>query len=198
VEIMETYERFERELKARGISSFSETEGGGIWAPTRLEDIIPFLEYVTEKGIVHPSEPVSVAGSGDGRVSAVLDVYGFNPIVNIERDRRLVEASKEVIDDLVQRGIVSGNIVTVQGDYTQSDAYEKAGIKFEEIPFFYSGIDYPSTENLGGKIDEESPVRTILVVHGLIYEGNQPDIPLRLIATKQTRDLFKDFLVYEK
>jgi len=180
VEIMETYERFRNELEARGLS-FGEAEGGGFWTPTTWSHLRPFLEYATSKDIMTPPGTIVDAGSGDGRVSAFLDVYGFNPIVNIELDNRLFKASQEVIDGLVQRNVINGNISTVQGDFTQSEAYAKACVPFESVAYFYTGINPSPTKRLAEKIARESPEGTKLIVYGPSFSRDEePEIFLRL------------------
>lgn len=197
LEIIATYDRFRPELEARGIE-FGETDGGGIWTPTILEHLIPFLSSTT-RHIIPPPGPIVDAGSGDGRVSAVLDVYGFNPIVNIELDERLVDASRVALDDLTRRGVVNGNIRTVQGDFTKPQAYDEAGIPFDSVRYFYMGINDEPLEKLAQRIERESPKGTTLVVYGMfLKEGHKPNIPFPLISSVRTEDNLADFLVYRK
>ena len=198
-EIVEAYEKFEEEIESRGIN-FGQTDDGGFWLPTRWDHIIPFLEgYATKKNIIQPPGPIVDAGSGDCRVSAVLDVYGFNPIINIELDGRLVDASSLVIDDLVKRGIVDGDIRTVNGDFTTSKAYDEARVSFNTIPYFYHGINHGSMEKLAEKISKESPEGTKLIIYGMfLKDEDKPKIPLQLECSFRTRDNLSDFLVYKK
>lgn len=197
LEITETYERFEAELKARGMD-FGDTPGGGFWTATRWDHLIPFLESATRENMIQPPGPIVDAGSGDGRVSAVLDVYGFKPIINIELDERLVDASREVIDDLVQRGIVSNSIQTVRGDFTTLAPYNHAGTPFKDVQYFYTGMKIEPLTKLADKIAKESPKGTKLIVYGMIDEGREPSISLQLERRMRTKDLMADFLIYSK
>jgi hypothetical protein len=195
-EIVKTYKRFESELFSGGIS-FRETKGG-IWAPTSLELLFVFLDSAIEKQVITPNGPIVDAGSGDGRVSAVFDVYGFNPIINIEIDEKLVGISTKVLDYLMQRSILSNNIKTICGDFTKSETYKKADIQFKDIPYFYQGINYGPLEKLAEKIKNESPDGTKLIVYGLFFKKNQmPKIPLQLEWSVRA-PYSAEFLIYKK
>lgn len=165
--IIETYERSRAKLESRGIS-LGPTEGNGFWTATRWDHIIPFLEYAIRNGILEVTGPVVDAGSGTGEPSAAFCAYGFFPIVNIERDKRLASAANEAIDALVSEGVVEG-IRNVQGDFTQDDAYKAADIAFGDVRYFYHGINPMPLRDLARRIKEESPQGTKLIVYGPFF-----------------------------
>ena len=194
--IIETYERFQPRFQELGIE-LGETEGG-FWIPTRFEHAVPFLEYALRRGLIVPGFPIVDAGSGDGRMSALFDVYGFRPIINIESDKRFVDASGEVIDDLVKRGVVTDSVKTFHGDFTQLQTYLKSGTPFHDIPNFYDGINSISLRRLANLIGNNSRAGTKLIVYGMINEGEEPKLSLKLEDRIRTNDQIADFLVYKK
>ncbi len=196
-EIIETYERFQPRFRELGIQ-LGETEGGGFWIPTRFEHLIPFLEYAFKKRLMEAGHAIVDAGSGTGVPSAVFDVYGFKPVINIERDKRYVDASLEVLEDLARRSVIGDDIRTIHGDFTEMATYEKAGMSFQNIPYFYMGINSEPLNRLAALIRNNSRRGTKLIVYGMMDEGKEPKLGLRLEDRFRTRDQIADFLVYKK
>ena len=191
------YERLMHEMEQRGIR-IGSVEGGGFWTQTRFEHAIPFLEVALMNGWIPKSGPIVDAGSGDGRMSALFEVYGLVPALNIELDRKLVEVSHDVIEDLRRQGIVNGSIHNVHGDFTTPEPYEIAGFPFPTVRTFYMGINSSPLERLAEKIARESPEGTKLIVHGMFDESYGPKVPRRLGLEHKVRtpDMVADFYVY--
>lgn len=196
-EIIETYERFRPVMKERGIS-IGEIHNNGFWTPVHFRHAIYFLEYTVREGSIEASKPIVDAGSGDGRMLVLFDVYGFKPVVGIEANKKLVNFSKVVIDDLIKRSIVPDNIYIVHGNFTTSQAYEHAGVPFTDIPYFYMVINSKPLEKLAEKIQRESPNGTKLIVYGMIDEGQEPKLPLQLMSRMRTKDCLADIIIYKK
>lgn len=198
IKIIETYERAGAKLERGGIS-FGPTQGDGFWTATRWDHIIPFLEWAVKKEVIHPSGPVVDAGSGTGEPSAFFNAYGFGPIVNIELSGELVDAANEAIDDLVNNGVIRGGIRTAQGDFTQDDPYQAAGIRFKDVGCFYHAINSRPLKRLVERIEGESPRGTKLIVYGMFDENFMPPASTLTLKEKfRTPDMMGDFYVYRK
>jgi len=99
---------------------------------------------------------------------------------------------------LVKLDIISNNIRTVHGDFTQNQAYDDANIPFESIHYFYMGINSEPLEKLAEKIHRESSNGTKLIVYGMFDERQEPNLPLQLVNKTRSKNLLADFLIYSK
>lgn len=143
--------------------SFMENGNGSIYVPAIFQDVVKSV-IVGKKNKVFNGEGYFMdAGSGDGRVLAILDCFGYKPI-GIEHDPELASHSRGVLDGLRAQGVI-GKIPVIEGDFLQDRSYEKAGIKFDEVTDIFHGLNQAPYEELAKKIASESPNRTSVTVY---------------------------------
>ena len=137
----------------------------GFYIPSKWKDLVKTLVYGTASGLYRQNGGYFMdAGSGDGRVLALMSCFGFRPL-GIELDKVLFDQSKEVIDALVRRGIIDGNIHLVNGDFNEDETYKAAGINFISIDHIFHGINSAPLQRLIQRITRESKPGTTLTVY---------------------------------
>ena len=106
----------------------------GIWAPSSIPQIMVVARRLHEIGVLGagaPPGPVVDAGSGDGRVPAVLaSLEPQRPAYGIESDTALVAQAAENLRAL-RRVAGSGAVRLVAGDYCDVATYAACGIDLD-------------------------------------------------------------------
>ena len=134
------YDRSERVL-ARGVPIRKTV--AGIWVPSAIPQIVEVAALLREMEVLGsgpPPPPVVDAGSGDGRVAAVLaHLEPARPVYGIERDPVLHAQAVENLRSLQARGGCSGAHL-VEGDYCDPATYASCGLDLREPLVF---LNYP-------------------------------------------------------
>ena len=103
----------------------------GIWVPSAIPQIVEVAALLREMGVLGsgPPPPVVVdAGSGDGRVAAVLaHLEPARPVCGIERDPVLFEQAAENLRALRRHGGYAA-VRLIEGDYCDPATYASCGV----------------------------------------------------------------------
>lgn len=171
--------------------------GNGFYVPSPWEDLVRIFVDGMRSGLYRRSGGYFMdAGSGDGRVLALMACFGYKPF-GIELDKELSEQSREVIESLVRRGIIGDNVILVNGDFTRDETYREAGVNFSSIDHIFHGINSVPLKHLSQIISRESKQGTTLTVYGPLLE-EVPDLgPLQLIKKEQV-GILSDVAFYMK
>ena len=112
----------------------------GIWTPSPVSVIVQVAALLREMGLVGAAAapgPVVDAGTGDGRVAAVLSrLEPSRPVYGIEKDPALCVQAAANLRALRARGEVH----LVEGDYCDVAAYESCGLDRRAIAVV---VNYP-------------------------------------------------------
>ena len=112
----------------------------GIWTPSPVSVIVQVAALLREMGLVGAAAapgPVVDAGTGDGRVAAVLSrLEPSRPVYGIEKDPALCVQAAANLRALRARGKVH----LVEGDYCDVAAYESCGLDRRAIAVV---VNYP-------------------------------------------------------
>ena len=122
------------------VDSSMKFTGKGYFSPSEIPEVYSALSRIIE--MLDMSKVFLDAGSGDGRIVALAAIMGFE-VIGIEYDAALVAGSRKHISDLQAMGIVTTRATIQQGDFTNSEIYLKAGIRFNEIGTVYAFLSNP-------------------------------------------------------
>ncbi len=117
----------------------------GIWGPTPLrviEEAIAVLEDIGLLGKSAPQRIVVDAGTGDGRIPAVLAaVDPTRPVYGIEKDPALFAQALVNLQGIRARGVIDHTCMyLVEADYCEMATYETAGIDLSQTGVI---LNYP-------------------------------------------------------
>ena len=118
----------------------------GIWRPTPLrviEEAISVLEDIDLLGETAPQSVVVDAGTGDGRVPAVLAaVDPMRPVYGIEQDPALFAQALVNLQGLRAKGVIDHTrIYLVEADYCEIATYEALGLDFSKTSIVFNYPD---------------------------------------------------------
>ncbi len=113
------------------------------------------------------------AGSGDGRIVALTAFVHGIPTVGVEYDHELVGISGQHLKSLKRLGMRGASELILQGDFTDDETYERAGLRFEDFATVFNYINNEGAIAL--KVAQQSPPDTKLIILGAFplpeYEG---------------------------
>ena len=161
----------------------------GIWGPTPLrvmEEAISVLEEIGLLGEAAPKRIVVDAGTGDGRMPAVLAaVDPTRPVYGIEQDPALFAQALVNLQELRAKGVIDHTrMYLVEGDYCKMATYEAAGVDFRQTGIVFN---YPdgNQRRLARFIAEHRGVETrlCLLTHDRSLEVDELELRVRRDVT---------------
>ena len=161
----------------------------GIWGATPLrviEEAIAVLEGIGLLGEAAPQGIVVDAGTGDGRVPAVLAACDpTRPVYGIEQDPALFAQTLANLQRIRARGVIDHTrIYLVEADYCEMATYEACGLDFGQIGFVFN---YPdgNQRRLARFIAEHGGVgtRLCLLTHDRSLELDELKLQVRRDVT---------------
>jgi hypothetical protein len=137
---------FERSEASSGRLLPIRKTGRGIWAATPIRVVAEAASTLTELGILdgeQQTRPVIDAGTGDGRVMAVL--AGLNPSLvayGIEADQALHTRAVANLHTLSTSGLIdSTRVHLLEADYCDVGTYETRDIALNEVGLIFNYPD---------------------------------------------------------
>ena len=113
----------------------------GIWVPSPVSVTAAAAELLDDMGVLADADVIVDAGSGDGRVAAVLALLRPSAqVYGIEADPIFHAQAVENLAELERRGLPPHRVHLVEGDYCEPRTYTKAGIEPSEVTLF---LNYP-------------------------------------------------------
>lgn len=118
----------------------------GIWGPTPLRVIEEAVSVLEDLGLLGEAAPQGVvvdAGTGDGRVPAVLAaVDPTRPVYGIEKDPALFAQALGNLQELRAKGVIDHTrIYLVEADYCEMATYEGCGLDFRQTGIIFNYPD---------------------------------------------------------
>ena len=118
----------------------------GTWVPTPIrviEEAITVLENIGLLGEAAPQRTVVDAGTGDGRIPAVLAAADpTRPVYGIEQDPVLFAQALVNLQTLQARGVIDHTrIHLVEADYCEMATYEACGLDFRQTGIVFNYPD---------------------------------------------------------
>ena len=118
----------------------------GIWAPTPLRIIVEGVSVLEDIGLLGEAAPQSIvadAGTGDGRVPAVLAAIDpMRPVYGIEQDPALFAQALVNLQGLRAKGVIDHTrMFLVEGDYCEMATYEACGLDFSQTSIVFNYPD---------------------------------------------------------
>ena len=161
----------------------------GIWGSTPLrviEEAISVLEDIGLLGEATPQGVVVDAGTGDGRVPAVLAAIDpTRPVYGIEQDPALFAQALMSLQGLRAKGVIDHTrIYLVEADYCEMATYEAAGLDFSQTGIIFN---YPdgNQKRLAQFIAEHGGIgtRLCLLTHDRSLEIDDLELQVRRDVT---------------
>jgi len=162
-------------------ADLAESDSGGPYKNTAVGQFLPSpllhlhvaLDYLIETAVIDVSGLLLDAGSGDGRVVALTAfVYGIST-VGVEYDTEMVGISRQHLKSLKRLGIRGASELILQGDFTEDETYERAGLRFEDFATVFNYIN--NEGDIALKVAQQSPPGTKLIILGAFplpeYQG---------------------------
>ena len=116
----------------------------GIWVPTPVSVIASGVDALEELGLLGASStagPIIDAGTGDGRVPAVLATLDpTRAVCGIEADATFYAHAAANWRELERRGLTGERVMFIEGDYCDVRTYESQGIDLRRVCMF---LNYP-------------------------------------------------------
>ncbi len=146
----------------------------GQFVPSNLVHIDIGLKMAISGGYIDISGYFMDAGCGDGRIVALSSgKYSLNSI-GVEYESDLSKKAENHIDYLKKNNILDSiPVKIIQGDFTEDQTYEHAGIDFKEIKTFFNYIN--NQKQIAEKIAEKSPKGTTFLLY--TYSGHPESFP---------------------
>ena len=119
--------------------------GRGLWVPTPVRVLEEAIETLRGVGLLGegPAGPVIDAGTGDGRLPAVLAF--FNPgltVYGIEADPALHVQAVTNLQTLAARGLIdSARVQLIEADYSDPATYERRGVVLHQTAVIFNYPD---------------------------------------------------------
>ena len=136
----------------------------GQYVPSPLLHVHAAFDYLIEAAVIDASEPLLDAGSGDGRIVALTAFVHGIPTVGVEYDSELVESSRQHLKSLEHLGLGGASELILQGDFTDDETYEQAGLRFEDFTTVFNYIN--NEGDIALKVAQQSPPGTKLIILG--------------------------------
>ena len=135
---------FERSTTRLGGSLPIRKTSAGIWVPTPVPVITMAARLLEEMGLLGDAAPGGLivdAGTGDGRVPAVLaSLDPTRPICGIEADALLYTQAVANLEALSSHRLDSRLVTLIEGDYCDTRAYTSHALDLRDIGMF---LNYP-------------------------------------------------------
>jgi len=116
----------------------------GTWVPTPMPILETGLALLRERGVLDAAvrgAPVVDAGTGDGRLPAVLSRFGPRVEVHgIELDPTLCALARRNLEELAARRLV-GRVHTLEADYCAVATYDAAGLSLQRLALVFNYPD---------------------------------------------------------
>jgi len=151
----------EQDVLAKG----TKINDGRIFVPTSLQEAMTLLTIGAKSGFYPNRGYFLDAGSGDGRMVALLSCLGYKAI-GVEFDLELAVYSQGKLEQLKRQGAITADAKIAKGDFTDAGTYQKMGVDFQDIRNIFHGINLVSLRGLVEKIKNESPSGTTLTLYG--------------------------------
>ena len=137
---------FERSQASRGRVLPIRKTGRGIWVPTPVRVIEEAIETLKKIGLLGAGTPpghVIDAGTGDGRIPAVLASLDPTRLVyGIEADPALYAQAVTNLQTLEGRGLIdSARVHLIEADYCDLTTYETRGIALRQTGVIFNYPD---------------------------------------------------------
>ena len=137
---------FERSEATRGRVLPIRRTGRGIWVPTPVRVIEEAIETLRELGLLGEETPpghVIDAGTGDGRVAAVLAFLDPTRLVyGIEADPALYAQAVTNLQTLEAKGLIdSARVHLIEADYCDLPTYQTRGIALRHTCLIFNYPD---------------------------------------------------------
>ena len=161
----------------------------GIWGPTPLRVIEEAISVLEDSGLLGKAAPQGVvidAGTGDGRVPAVLAaVDPTRPVYGIEKDPALFAQALVNLQGLRAKGVIDHTrIYLVEADYCEIATYKECGLDFSQTGIVFN---YPdgNQKRLAQFIAEHggTGTRLCLLTHDRALEIDELELQVRRDVT---------------
>ena len=161
----------------------------GIWAPTPvhvIEEAVAVLEDLGLLGETAPPLPVVDAGTGDGRIAAVLAACDpTRAVYGIEKDPALFAQALVNLQRIRATGVIDHTrMYLVEADYCEMATYEACGLDVSQIGIVFN---YPdgNQKRLARFIAEYGGVgtRLCLLTHDRSLEIDELDLEVQRDVT---------------
>ena len=135
---------FERSEASLGHSLPIRKTINGIWVPTPvrvIEQAVAALAALRLLGEAVPQRPIVDAGTGDGRIPAVLAAFDpTQPVYGIEQDPLLFAQALENLHTLKTSRLLDDTHL-VEGDFRESGTYAACGLDFGDTGLVFNYPD---------------------------------------------------------
>ncbi len=137
---------FERSAASGGRTLPIRKTGRGIWVPTPIRAIEEAIEMLTEIGLFSAATPrhhVIDAGTGDGRIPAVLAALDpTRRVYGIEADPALYAEARTNLQTLEAQGLIDAACVhLIEADYCDLATYETRGVALRQTVVIFNYPD---------------------------------------------------------
>ena len=165
----------------------------GLFVFSRIDIVYNILTKLLKDGYITTDQKILETGSGDGRIVALIAILGFKAF-GIEFSNDMKEKSLEHINQLNEIQIFKEKPLIVQGDFLNSESYNKLNCSFQDIDVFFNY--YTNTEMLVSKIYKEGKQGTLLISVSLSKKPVKTDLELLISSTLPDRNHY--LFVYKK
>ncbi|MAF51333.1 MAG: hypothetical protein CMH64_04560 [Nanoarchaeota archaeon] len=145
----------------------------GLYMPSELSELNEGIAILLEAGILGKDSVFCDAGSGDGRVSALISGGYRIPSLGVEFDRELVETSRQNMENLRELGLLNGVTPRItRGDFTLDETYGSAEEDFKDVNVFFNFWNNPY--DIARKIASDSPRDTFFLLSYNTFLSHKP------------------------
>lgn len=172
---MKALKQFDKAKFARLVKYFEQVDdtlqygtptftGRGFFVGSDLKNINQGFKQLIKAGVISDSKLFLDAGCGDGRVLALLSMYGI-PSIGVEFSNDIFYAGRHHIDKLTRQKIIDKSLITMLlGDFMDDNIYRSAGFNFQNIPVIYNFLS--NHAKIASKIANQSKKKTRFLLYG--------------------------------
>lgn len=152
---------------------------------TDLLDLYLGFDEIIKNKLINTNSWFCDAGSGDGRIVALLSVKYKIPTIGIEINNHVHRISNNTIKKF--KHLIKDNpTMILKGDFLDDSVYKEAGLEFKDIKTFYNFTFFDKL--LATKIKEQSKKGTKLI----IWDASKPKKTLQGLKHKKTIKYYQD------